>query len=328
MVKYRMSILQKFLIVMGVALGCFLVGFYFVYDTGVKQALIEKGRTTAYQIRKFREWIAGYGKVWTKNSYFPNAGYLMAEDVEKGIIKTEKGNVIGTEENATFYAHNPALATRELSSISRREGYRIRVVSDRPMSPKDMPNKWELKAIKEFKKNKNLSEFYGFNNGKFYYAQPLYVTKACLSCHGDPNKDVSPEIKKALFDKYGQNALKAMNYKEGDLRGIITVVIDPNKTKIPGFFSYFSWPELATIFAGLLIIYFFVYRAIVKPIEVLTTTTEQIAKGRFQEADKLLEQFNIKELKGFTVKDETTRLAIAIDKLKSSIQLAIKKLGK
>jgi HAMP domain-containing protein len=324
--KFKTSLSQKFLALFGAVVVLFMVGLYFVYQTSKKQTFITEGRAIANQIKLFRHWVAGYGGVWSKNSYLPTLGYLMAEETKDGVIKTAKGHVIGKEKGTVFYEHNPALATRELSTIAEETGIKFRVVSDRPMSPANMPNRWELEAIKKFKKNRNLDEIYGFNGGKFYYASPLYVTKACLKCHGKPGEQVSPEIEKALIDKYGQNALRALNYKEGDLRGIITVIIDPNKTRIPGFLRYFSWVEITIIVFAFGLLYFFVRKIIVQPIETLTSATEKIAKGRFSEAEKELEKFSVKELKGFEVKDEISRLAIAIDSLKNSIQLAVKKL--
>ena len=328
MLKYRTSLSQKFLGIFMVVFVMFMFGFYLAYQTAIKETFVTEGRTLANQIKLFREWIAGYGGVWTKNSYLPTLGYLMKEDVENGTIKTEKDNVIGHEKEVTFFEHNPALATRELSTIAESKGLKFRVVSDRPMSPKNVPNRWELEAIKQFKKNPNLKEYYSFSNGYFYYASPLYVTKACLKCHGDPNKDVTPEVKQALIDKYGQNALKAMGYKEGELRGIITVIINPNKAHIPGFLFFFNWKEWVVILISFGVLFFFVKRFIVEKIEKLTSATEKIAKGRFEEAEKELEEFEIKKLKGFDIKDEIARLAITIDTLKGSIQLAVKKLRK
>lgn len=55
---------------------------------------------------------------------------------------------------------------------------------------------------------------------------PLMVEKACVVCHGDAEK-INPEIKKIISAKYPND--KAVNFKEGDLRGVIVAQMPTKK---------------------------------------------------------------------------------------------------
>jgi len=48
--------------------------------------------------------------------------------------------------------------------------------------------------------------------------KPLIIKKACMKCHGDEAK-ISPEIKAVITKVYPKDM--AMNFKEGDFRGVI-----------------------------------------------------------------------------------------------------------
>ncbi len=55
--------------------------------------------------------------------------------------------------------------------------------------------------------------------GYYRYSAPIYVEKACLACHGA--KDKRPAF---IVKKYPED--KAYGFKEGDLRGIISVTFE------------------------------------------------------------------------------------------------------
>jgi len=93
----------------------------------------------------------------------------------------------------------------------------IRTVSDRPRNINNKANKNEMGIINYF--NKNLTKesyFKAEEDATFYYAQPLYITKTCLKCHGKKT-----EALETIRDKYD----KAYDYKIGDLRGIVSIKV-------------------------------------------------------------------------------------------------------
>ena len=59
------------------------------------------------------------------------------------------------------------------------------------------------------------------------YYKPVMMQGMCVGCHGTPDK-IPADVKKALAASYPKD--KALGYKEGDLRGIISVTV---KEKIP-----------------------------------------------------------------------------------------------
>ncbi len=52
--------------------------------------------------------------------------------------------------------------------------------------------------------------------------KPIYAEKACLNCHGEKNK-IKPAIRQFLERKYPND--QAFGYKEGDIRGGISIII-------------------------------------------------------------------------------------------------------
>ena len=60
---------------------------------------------------------------------------------------------------------------------------------------------------------------------RFY--KPVMMQGTCVGCHGTPDK-IPADVKKVLAASYPKD--KAVGYKEGDLRGIISITV---KEKIP-----------------------------------------------------------------------------------------------
>ena len=141
-------------------------------------------------------------------------------------------NVLVKDKNLSYFSCTPAYATNQVAKLIRdKEHFYIRQVSDRWRSPYDKPNTYELKAIDFFKTHPKAREFWeihnphknitmGGNLKHIFYAYPLYIEKSCLVCHGDPKKDVPPNLYKILLKEYGN---RAFYYKLGELRGIISL---------------------------------------------------------------------------------------------------------
>ena len=89
-------------------------------------------------------------------------------------------------------------------------------VSNNPRNIKNMANQRELNVIEKFKKDRNLNYIFQKDGDKYYYYKPLYITNACLKCHG--KKEEAPLIIQQRYDK-------AYNYKLGEFRGLIDIEI-------------------------------------------------------------------------------------------------------
>lgn len=55
------------------------------------------------------------------------------------------------------------------------------------------------------------------SKNEVHYFKPIIMQAMCLSCHGDPKKDIQPKVKEEINRLYPDD--KAIGYKEGELRG-------------------------------------------------------------------------------------------------------------
>ena len=117
----------------------------------------------------------------------------------------------------------PAMAGNEIGRKFYNEtGYQLRQVSTKYRNPRNNPDKFEEKALLEFMKDGNLSEYKGIDkiNGQrvLRYLLPLYIEEACLKCHSA--EETIPEFIKEYYPED-----KATGYTYGDLRGAISVIV-------------------------------------------------------------------------------------------------------
>ena len=121
--------------------------------------------------------------------------------------------------------------------VSEKVGFRIKRTSLKYRNENDKPDALDREVLttleEKFKKTGKLPDYLIRKvtiNGKEFYVfyKPIQVKKPCLKCHGDVNK-MNPEIVKAIKEHYPKD--KAVNYKEGDFRGVIRVDIPADKLK-------------------------------------------------------------------------------------------------
>jgi len=110
----------------------------------------------------------------------------------------------------------PVKTTNDIAKLFSQYSHytKFLTVSDNPRNQVNMANKRQMDVIKQFNHNKKLKYIFKSDNGKYYYSQPLYITNACLKCHG--KKEDAPKI---IQERYNN----AYGYKLGDLRGIIDI---------------------------------------------------------------------------------------------------------
>jgi len=321
----NLSITVKVFLVFIVVIALSAISFVHLLDKTYEKSLVSQGKSIAQQILLFRKWTASFGGVWTRDKYDPQFGYLMEIEASNGTVKAYKTNEALTDlEEVHFYLHNPALATRELSRLSKAEyGWTFKVVSDRYMAPEGKPDKWESEAIKKINSDpefKKIGEYWSWEGDKFRFAKAIYVKEGCLKCHGTPEQ-IPPEIMKALKAKYGDNVERAINYKVGELRGIVSVTILPPSIISTAISLIDIW-NIALLVLAFVIFWWGAKREIINPIERLTKAAHDISLG------KLDIDLGVRGLKEEEVKDEVTKLAIAIDRLRASIQIAMNRLKK
>ncbi|MCK5190524.1 MAG: DUF3365 domain-containing protein, partial [Methylococcales bacterium] len=106
---------------------------------------------------------------------------------------------------------NPSYMTRQLSEISHAQtGIRFHITSLDPIRPKNKADQWETIALRAFEAGKpNTHEISNIEDKPYYrYMEPLITEKSCLQCH------------------------EHQGYKEGDIRGGISVSIPTDLIKI------------------------------------------------------------------------------------------------
>lgn len=198
----RLPISLKFIVgcslTLAIALG---ISFYLVskQQEGLIMKQVEnEARVVFQQIVLTRKWIADHGGVfveklpWTR----PNPYLKDAEIID---VKGKQ-----------YLKRNPAMVTKELSQYAQREGlYWFHITSLKLTNPENAPDEFEKRALMHFENSglKELSTIQTIENSKYLrYISPLYIEKACLTCH------------------------EHQGYKIGDIRGAISITIPMDKT--------------------------------------------------------------------------------------------------
>ena len=290
------SVVVKVMVLLVTLVVIMTIGFYLIINHLHVTQLRYEARTVAEQVVGFRSWVAGFGVVWVKD------------------VKTEFLGELACDVETMFYSKNPALATRELSNVVNNLTARTSfyVTSTNFRNPDNKPDEFEKNAQNRFEKDKSLADFDTRLGNEFRFAKPLTVKKACLKCHGNP-EDAPADVIKKYGNKYG------FGYKEGDIRGIISVRI-----KLAGLWAT-TLKEIGVwilllFFASLIITFIFARNVFVNPIKNLTQVVDEVSMGEKTELD----------VSGISDKtsNELEKLALAVHRLAVSTQLAIKKLRK
>jgi methyl-accepting chemotaxis protein len=131
-----------------------------------------------------------------------------------------------TKEDISRWAATPAYTGRNVAKeVTQKSGFYIKQTSLKYRNPLNKPTPDEVKILKIIEKTrKPYWEIATNEKGEkeIRYGKPLFIKKVCLKCHGVPYKDVPENLYKALVKDYGN---VAFNYKEGDVRGMISVKI-------------------------------------------------------------------------------------------------------
>lgn len=122
------------------------------------------------------------------------------------------------EPGKDFKGFNPAaFGARVGSLLQKRSDIQIKQTSLHFRASYNKPDEYESAVLKKFEsgeKEQRHNEETTFNGKKaFRQMVPVYIAKACLNCHGDPA---------GTIDVSGH---KKEGYKEGELRGAISIVV-------------------------------------------------------------------------------------------------------
>lgn len=164
------------------------------------------------------------------------------------------------------------VAGRTISAFFARDtDYTIRYVNTEPRRKASLADEFELRAFEAFENG--AAEFYDYGEygGEevFRYVKPVYMTTACLECHGEP----AGEIDRTGYRKEGR-AL-------GDLGGAISVVIptalyteDFQQSILQQVVFWFIVILLLTIVMFVAVKYLFT-----RPLAALKEATDEVGRG-------------------------------------------------
>jgi len=174
----------------------------------------------------------------------------------------------------------PRISEMFAESIANRA--MVRTVSDRPRNPKNLANELEKRTIEYFRKHPGTKESFSMieRDGEeiFYYASPLYITKQCLTCHGEREK--APEYIRSHYDA-------AYGYKEGELRGLISIYLSQDNLKKNILALVYKNISLMLIITILfLAIFFLLLKKIYKKEEEYTRTLESEVEKKTRALEK------------------------------------------
>ena len=132
----------------------------------------------------------------------------VAEQIEKG-----------GAEAALDYCNIEAMPLTK--SMSEKFGLEIYRVSDKMRNPKNSANAEELKLIEQYKQQILAGEDLKPVRTESHYYEPLVTNAMCLQCHGEPGKNIKPNVSAKIAKLYPEDL--ATGYKENEVRGLIVI---------------------------------------------------------------------------------------------------------
>jgi hypothetical protein len=150
-----------------------------------------------------------------------------------GTLKTQLTEALSDGDTKKAVVVCSSIAQSIAQNISKENNLYIQRVSLKNRNPLGSPDNFEKETLVLFDKMKedgkltsesDFSDITIENNKKvFRFMKPIVTAKSCLQCHGNPEQ-IKPEVKEILKEKYPNDI--AFGYKEGDVRGAVSVKIN------------------------------------------------------------------------------------------------------
>lgn len=146
----------------------------------------------------------------------------------KGVLGKNLLQAISSEgtENAITFCSSRAIPLTD--SVALAANAKIKRVSDKNRNPDNKANSAELEYIKTAKeaisKGETIKPKLTTVGDKQIAYYPIMTVGMCLQCHGQPDKDISPNTLSKIRELYPNDL--AIGYKADQLRGIWVVEMD------------------------------------------------------------------------------------------------------
>lgn len=125
--------------------------------------------------------------------------------------------------NAIDYCNIAAIPLTD--SIAQANNVLIKRVSSKARNSENLPNAFEESILADYQtlmdKGMKATARVEEVDGEIYFVAPIIVQPLCLNCHGTPGEELALSNVELINAKYPEDL--AINYKEGDLRGIWSI---------------------------------------------------------------------------------------------------------
>ena len=209
-------------------------------------------------------------------------------------------------------------ATEVFENLRKNEEYRNFFYKEATLNPTNLRDKadaFESKIVERFRNESNTKEISGFRNlpgGEvFYIARPLAVSKeSCLRCHSTP--EAAPRSQIATYGSEWGFGWKLHEIVAAQIISVPSSEIFESSRRSLSLVMGILFGIFAIV---VLWLNFFLKRSVIQPIKKMSRTAERVSTGEMS-AD--FEQ---------TSNDEIGILAASFNRMKSSLEIAMKLLS-
>ena len=143
-------------------------------------------------------------------------------------------SALTTELSAALAKGGPDQAVRVCGDVAQRisnetaksEGFTVRRTALRTRNPVNAPDAWERSVLEGWEAKGESADHTAVvdepGGRAFRFLRPIRLRPLCVQCHGGPQQ-IPEAVKVALRQRYPED--QAVGFREGDLRGAISVTI-------------------------------------------------------------------------------------------------------
>jgi len=255
-----------------------------------------------------------------RNEIVERAGMMMeAALAMRGYTVGEIRPLLALQMKQTFLPQTvPAYAATQTFNKLRESHaeYTYKEATLNPTNPRDRALDWEADLVEEFRNHPDRDEIVGNRETptgqSLYLARPIKIkNEACLTCHS--TVDVAPAT---MVERYGP--ANGFGWKHNEIVGaqIVSVPMSvPIEHARRAFIAFLG--SLVAVFAAIIIVLNIMLRLVViRPITRMANLADDVSRG----------QMDVPEFDE-TSKDEVGTLASSFNRMRRSLEKAMKMLG-
>jgi len=255
-----------------------------------------------------------------RNEIIERAGLMMeAALAVRGYTVGEIRPLLALQMKQTFLPQSvPAYSATQVFNKLRKshQEYTYKEATLNPTNPRNRAVAWEADIVQEFRNHSERTEVIGVREtptgSSLYLARPIQIKQeGCLVCHS--TIDAAP---KTMLTRYG--TANGFGWKLNEIVGAQIVSVP---TSVPiehakrAFYTFMG--SLVAVFAAIIVILNLMLRTIIiKPVTTMSHLADEISLGKM----------DVPEFKE-SAKDEIGVLAVSFNRMRRSLEKAMKMLG-